>query len=514
MNQQRKNILLITSDQQHWSALGRKNPFVKTPNLDALAAQGTLFNRAYCPNPTCTPSRASMITGLYPSQHGAWSLGTKLPEGIPTVGDALLAADYRTALIGKAHFHPLLGTERHSSLESYPILHDMEFWRNYKKIYYGFEHIELLRNHADEAHVGQHYAIWMEERGFLDWRKCFRKPTGSAEPQFHTWNLPEEFHYNTWIAERTNAMLDRHREADENFFLWASFPDPHPPYLAPEPWASLYDPAEIELPQKPDPSEIQRNPPHYALTQQREPDFSPWSESGQEIHGMHSHRYQNGTCYPGYEDEAAARVAVATYFGMVSMMDHYIGKILDHLEELGLADDTIVVFTSDHGHFYGQHGLVAKGPFHYEDLVRVPFITRTPGQSNAGEESNALISLVDLTPTFLDFAGRKIPSSIAGVSQLETLLGKRESPRRHVIIENRHEPTTIYLSTYVDDRFKLTLYYNRDYGELFDLVKDPEERYNRWNDPEYRRIKEELLLKFLHAEMGKAPIPMPRIAPA
>ena len=161
----RPNILLITSDQQHWSTLGCLNPEIDTPHLDRLADAGTLFERAYCPNPTCTPTRASMITGKYPSQHGAWSLGTKLSEAEHTVGEDFQAAGYRTSLVGKAHFQPLQATEEFSSLESYPILQDLDFWRDFSGPFYGFERVCLARNHADEAHVGQHYALWMEEQG-------------------------------------------------------------------------------------------------------------------------------------------------------------------------------------------------------------------------------------------------------------------------------------------------------------------------------------------------------------
>ncbi|HIG16682.1 MAG TPA: sulfatase, partial [Candidatus Handelsmanbacteria bacterium] len=127
----RPNILLITSDQQHWSTMGCVNAQIQTPNLDRLAVQGTRFDRAYCPNPTCTPTRASIITGKYPSQHGAWSLGTKLLESERTVGDDLRDVGYRTSLVGKAHFQPLAGTTEFPSLESYPILQDLDFWRRF-----------------------------------------------------------------------------------------------------------------------------------------------------------------------------------------------------------------------------------------------------------------------------------------------------------------------------------------------------------------------------------------------
>jgi arylsulfatase A-like enzyme len=140
MTTDKTNILFITSDQQHWFTLGCMNPEVKTPNLDRLVAQGTNFTRAYTVNPTCTPTRASIITGKYPSQHGAWSLGTKLPESEHTVGEDFKAAGFKTALVGKAHFQPLASTEEYPSLESYPILQDLDYWRNFHGPFYGFDH--------------------------------------------------------------------------------------------------------------------------------------------------------------------------------------------------------------------------------------------------------------------------------------------------------------------------------------------------------------------------------------
>ena len=132
----RPNILFVTSDQQHWNTLGCMNPEIQTPNLDRLAARGTLFQRAYCPNPTCTPSRASIITGTYPSQHGAWALGTKLPEDYPVVGVRFKEAGYRTCLIGKGHFQPVEQTEEFTSLESREVLGDLDFWRSHEGPFY------------------------------------------------------------------------------------------------------------------------------------------------------------------------------------------------------------------------------------------------------------------------------------------------------------------------------------------------------------------------------------------
>ncbi|QHW33453.1 sulfatase-like hydrolase/transferase [Paenibacillus rhizovicinus] len=496
------NILLITSDQQHWNTIGAFNKEIQTPNLDRLAQEGTTFTRAYCPNPTCTPSRASIITGMYPSQHGAWTLGTKLLEDRHTVGEDFAANGYRTALVGKAHFQPLIDTDAYPSLEAYPILQDLAFWKQFNGPFYGFDHVELARNHTNEAHVGQHYVLWMEEKGCLNWRDYFLPPTGTMDKTIeHKWPIPEEYHYNTWIAERSNALLEQFKANEEPFFLWSSFFDPHPDYLVPEPWDTMYDPDRLTIP-KAVPGEHDRNPPHFRMTQEEDPDFGALRETGFGIHGYHSHVQRS--------PEERKR-QVATYYGMVSCMDQAIGRILDKLDALGMADNTIVVFTTDHGHFFGQHGLQHKGGFHYEDLIRLPFMVRYPSRVPAGRVSPAIQSLVDLAPTFLSLAGLPVPSAMTGVNQSGVWLGERETARDHAICEFRHEPTTIHQKTYVDDRYKITVYYNQTYGEIFDLEEDPEEIRNLWDDPEHAALKTELLLKYAWAELGKESMPMPRI---
>jgi len=499
----RPNILLITSDQHHWNALGFQNPEVKTPNLDRLARQGIIFERAYTTNPTCTPARASIITGKYPSQHGAWTLGAKLPESEHTIGQDLNAAGCRSALVGKAHFQPLHGTDEFPSIESYPVMQNLEFWRGFHGPFYGFDHVELARNHVDEPHVGQHYAIWMEEKGFANWRDHFRPPTGNHPPQHGRWSLPEEFHYDVWIAERTCALMEEYAQAGDSFLLWASFFDPHPQYLVPEPWDTMYDPDKITIPAGVA-GEHDLNPPHFQLTQQPDPDFSAWKESGFGLHGFHSH----------LRDRARLAKDVATYYGMVSLMDKYIGVILDRLDALGLAQDTLVVFTTDHGHLFGQHNMIAKGAFHYEDLLRVPFVVRQPGAVPAGVRSHALQSLVDLPVTFLNWLGLPVPRAMTGKDQSAVWRGQAASAREHVVVENRHEPFTIHAKTYIDKRYKITVYYNRDRGELFDLQEDPGEHNNLWTQPQAAELKNQLVMKLLFAEMAKEPLWMPRVANA
>ena len=509
MTAPRPNILLITSDQQHWRTLGRNLPGIHTPNLDRLADQGTLFRRAYCPNPTCTPTRASILTGQQPSRHGAWSLGTKLPESAVTIGSLLSTAGYDTSLIGKAHFQPLRQTPEFSSLESYPLLRDLDFWRGFHGPFYGFDHVELARNHADECHVGQHYALWMEKNGLPHWREHFQNRWGefafgnSPRPaQTHRWSLPEKYHPNAWIAEQTNIRIDQARENANPFFLWASFFDPHPPYLAPPPWDTLYDPRDIAVPVAA-PGELEHATPLLREAMNELPDFRPWQETPFENHGLHSHAHER--------TNLAKNIAV--YYGMVSLLDKYIGRILDHLDATGLADNTLVVFTSDHGHYYGHHGLVAKGPFHFEDGIRVPFIVRGPGCRH-GLETDALASLIDLPATFLAAADLDIPRTMQGLDLSPVLRGERTSVRNHVVVEFRHQPTALHLKTLVEPGHKLTVYRDQPYGELYDLSTDPGETRNLWNDPARASLREELTRRLLFADMAAEPLWMPRIAGA
>lgn len=518
MKTKKTNILFITSDQQHWRAMGYLNPEVKTPNLDRLVREGTTFHRAYTVNPTCTPTRASWITGIYPSQHGAYSLGTKLMENVPTVGDVFRSHGYRTALVGKAHFQPLKSTPEYPSLEAYPVLHDLDFWRGFHGPFYGFEHVELARNHTDESHAGQHYALWMIEKGYENWRdyflpnsKWFRHPEDKfqdsprkpAKPG-EAWDIPEEIHYNAWIAERSNALMEQYAKEDKPFFLWASFFDPHPQYMAPEPYASMYDPAKVTVPEHHE-GEFDDKPPYFALSQEEKPDFSAFHEDeGNAIHGAGSHLRPR---------EVKAK-SIAMMYGMMTMLDKYIGKILDRLDELGLAENTLVCFTTDHGDFLGQHGIVAKAIHHYEDLLKIPLVVKMPGNIPAGKVSDSLQSTLDLPQTFLSFAGIPVPRTMTGVDEKDVWLGRKETIRDCVMVENQHQPTKLNIRTYIDGRHKISVHYGREYGEIYDLQDDPGEMKNLWDSPAHKDLKISLLEKFISAEMAKAPRPMPRIAAA
>jgi len=503
------NILLITSDQQHYSTLGKVNSRIRTPALDRLCDEGTRFDRAYCPNPTCTPTRASIITGMYPSQHGAWSLGTKLFEDVPTLGAMLAEAGYFTSLIGKAHFQPLASRPGMESIECQPILRDLDFWRKFHGPWYGFEHVETARMHGDESHAGQHYAIWMEEKGLKNWQDYFFPwpPQKTGRPNYYqrggsAWSLPEELHYSCWTAERSIAQIERAAAENRPFFLWSSFHDPHPPYIVPEPWASMYDPEAMEPGRLID-EEHEGNPIHFRKTQEKDDDWWKEARRGEAIHGGHCHLHT----------EQELRKSMAIYYGMTSLMDREIGRILDALDRLGLTDNTIVVFTTDHGHFLGQHGLIAKAIHHYEDLLRIPFLVRWPGKVPANAVSEAIQNLVDLAPTFLTATGKEVPGVMTGVSQLDTWCGG-EPARTWSVTENHHGTRHFHFRSYVNRRYKITVYRDGQDGELFDLVDDPGEVRNLWHDPATAEIKCRLLHEFMQATLQSEPMRMPRIAGA
>ncbi len=429
----------------------------------------------------------------------------KLPEDVPTVGESFSKQGYATSLVGKAHFQPLVSREEAPSIESQPTLRDLDFWRDFHGPWYGFDHIETARMHTDEAHVGGHYALWMEEKGLTQWQDYFQDypPNPEAPQREHRWDLPEEYHYNVWTAEKTIESIKQAADSDQPFFCWSSFHDPHPPYLVPSPWSDMYDPKEMQIGQH-QLGEFDDKPPHFAMTQDPNADWSVYQETPFANHGLN---YQ-------VTDPDQARKNMAVYYGMVSFMDQQIGRILDALDEQGLADNTIVVFTTDHGHFLGQHGLWQKACHLYEDLLRLPFLVRWPGQIPAGVTNQAMQGLIDLPSTFLRAAGIKIPGQMQGVDQLDVWRGDSEQARNNIICEHRHQPTEFHLRTFITEQYKMTVYRDQPYGELYDLKNDPDEMINHWDDPEFASIKATLLHQFINAELCREPTRQPRIAHA
>ncbi|MFC5464561.1 sulfatase [Lederbergia graminis] len=485
--QKKPNILLITTDQQHWNtiqALG--NNHIKTPNLNRLVEEGTAFERAYVASPVCTPSRSTIITGEYPSRHGCWNIGVELDENRTTIGEIMQENGYMTGLFGKAHFKPVL---KEGSFEAPPHIHKREFWEKWDGPYYGFDKVAMVHGHSDEdSSHGMHYGAWLVKQG-IDPAKYFGPGGGHREG---SWDIPEEYHYTRWTADQTLDFIEQ-REGEKPFLAWCSFQDPHNAFLCPEPWNSMYDPEQMpdfiekegEMADKPS--------IHQCLIEDRmhELDIDVTADPGHDTGGVQCLGHTNKKI--GYD---RAKRWLASYYGMISLIDYHVGRILDRLEKNGLAEDTLVIFTSDHGDYAGNHGFWLKGPIHYEDILRVPFLARWKGTIPAGKRTQSLISLVDLAPTFLEVAGIKGSPSMQGVSQLETMKNPNQAIRDWCLVENRAEPN-FYVKTLVMDRYKLNYYLNRNEGELYDLEKDPYEFVNLYSDPDYAELKMKMFMKLV-----------------
>jgi arylsulfatase A-like enzyme len=472
------NILLITSDQQRKDALGIYNPgHVGTKNLDALAADGVTFDRAYITSPTCTPSRASILTGQYPSRHGAYVIGTRLDPQSLKVTDFLGGNGYETYAVGKMHFQQV-STE--GSFEGPPRKYDEGFWRNFDGPYYGFQHTQLLNQHSSEQQACRMaYGVWLKEHGvteediarfFDNRRQC-------------TWDLPRELHSSVFVSEKSVEFIQTHADqrSDQPFFMWTSFPDPHAPHVVQQSYDTIYNPDEMAL--KPyREGELDSKPAVYKTVFENGGRGHPNIKSAKE------------------ESQSYWRKKIAIHHGMMTLMDEEIGKIIQKLKQCGMYENTIIIFTSDHGDYLGNHGFWSKGFASYEEVFNVSCIVKNVGQKNSGARTNALFSLVDIAPTVLCAAGVKIPSDMQGVNQQSVLYGEETTARNHALIENREDQQgNFYQKIFVTDQYKIVYYHGQTDGELYDLHKDPDQYVNLWDDAAHSPIKQGLLDRMLNA---------------
>jgi arylsulfatase A-like enzyme len=490
------NVLLITTDQQRADTIGAYgNPVCQTPNLDRLAAQGTRFGAARTQNPFCQPARATILTGMYPSTHGVTSNGIDLPEATAADSVATKFADagWKTAFFGKAHFastYPYVPTGKLESVEGSAAMPD-----GWTGPYFGFDYAQLiLFGHMmrmaplmgqwnwcfGPAPFGLHYGRWLyrdgPDRGNERLRLMTPEAAGVPWDHTQTWKsvLPEEDHPTTWVADRAVEWLST---VEGPFFSWVSFTDPHHPMDPPAPWCDMYSASDVVE----------------VLPEVRADEFATkpgihqgWANGGR------------GTPFewanPGGAKLTREELAtmIAGYYGMVSQLDHNVGRVLDALDARGLADDTLVIATTDHGEYLGDHQMIFKGPLPYEGLLRVPLIVRGPG-FEAGAVVDDPVGTIDLAPTALTAAGLPVPATMEGAPLLD-------GPREHVLTEDDFDivlrmPTR----TLSGRRYKITRYEDADgVGELYDLQEDPGEFVNRWDDPDFAPLRSDLLATLDH----------------
>jgi arylsulfatase A-like enzyme len=512
MRDQPPNFLLICVDQMRADHLGcNGNPVIRTPHLDSLASTGVLLRRAYVNNPLCMPGRATMFTGLTPRGHRVRTNGISLDPTVPTVPGALANAGYQTASIGKIHL-TTYGVRPDFAPDGLPPEEFPEQYRLWKAgqiarvptPYFGFRHVEITIGHG--PWVQGDYALWLQREHPREWERLQStrpEPSPLGAEECGTYPLEERLHHTAYVADRAIAYLQR-CQRDQPFFLVCSFPDPHHPYCPPRPWDRMYSPTDV-VPAAQRAGELDLLPPHMRTAYE---------------HGLET----SGRGSPAKMSEEHRREILAHTYGMVSLIDDHVGRVLAALDELGLAEDTVVVFVSDHGDLMGDHGLHNKGPYHFDGVLRVPMIWRWP-QRFPPSATSGLASLLDLAPTMLDLAAVPIPTGPAsdeapqeppawpGRSLAPLLRSECDAVQDSVVIENDEDYLGLRLRTLVTATHKITTYTghrgSEPYGELFDLASDPHELHNLWDDPAAATLKQDLIVR-LHHRLVQTDIALPR----
>jgi len=453
-----KNIIFICTDQQRKDSLGcYGHPSAETPHLDALAESGIRFEHNIVANPVCMPSRLSMITGMYPRNHRLWTNGVFVDPLPLTLPEHLHKQGWKTASIGKLHHTPT-GADGES----------WESRKRWQKIaeagggaysdtgpYAGYEHVELTIGHGGGAHA--HHGAWFYKNGgqpeMLEW-----KHRDDAHDSGYR-GMPVSLHHSTFVAERSCAYLDSLRGDSAPFFLHVSFPDPHHPFDPPEEATLSVDP-QLE----PEPvalnDSLDSRPAHY-----RQRQCGQWSRKGSVERDAERWAAE------------AIRTVRARTTAMVQLIDEGVGKVVAKLDELGIRDQTLIVFTSDHGDALGDHGIFGKGPWGYRSIINTPLIVAGAGLD--GGVSEKLVSDVDLAPTLCELVGAAPLPDADGISLAAHFHDLSQPTREAAFIESRNGfGPSDYASIARVTETTTYIQYEDGVEELTDLLEDPEERNN------------------------------------
>ncbi len=530
----RPNFVLIITDQHRADYLGcAGHPVLKTPNIDSIAKSGVQFNRFYVSNPVCMPNRATLMTGRTPSAHGVRQNGIPLPLSSNTFVDMLRSAGYQTALVGKSHLqnfttYPPLNQDDEIPAGYTPPQDNLKEAQkdafldgNYKQErpdfwdspdakldlpFYGYEHVDLCFGHGDEC--GGDYYWWLKsQREDAD---ALIGPENALQHDYsvlQAWRtkVPENLYPTAWIADHAEKYIVDYARSDKDspFYMVASFPDPHHPFTPPGRYWDMYKPEQMEVPNAYNVNDWE--PPAHvrALLKRRDEGLPP--EDGIMSYGINAQE---------------ALEARALTCGMISMVDDGVGKILSALKANGLNENTIVMFTSDHGDHLGDHCLLRKGPAHYSELVRVAFLWSDPESSIAGAQTEAISGTIDISATILDRAKVAPYNGLQGRSLL-SVTNKPETtgPRDAILIEEDNQRILPVLGkdpkarTLITQNWRLSVYHGHEWGELYDLENDPGELDNLWDHTAHQDIKMSLLARLVQEQIAlndTSPLPLGR----
>ncbi|MCR8632259.1 sulfatase-like hydrolase/transferase [Paenibacillus radicis (ex Xue et al. 2023)] len=447
---QRPHVLYIMADQFHAECFGVAGRQVRTPHLDQLAGEGVLFEKAYCNNPVCAPSRASFITGQYPHTHGI--LGNDIHElndrNEHTLSAVFRRTGYQTALIGKSHMVGAWDRE-------------------------GFEHLRYcdLCDCDRNDPLQNHYFKYLHDLGIAnlyDLGTLKPEHPGSRVRAFES-PIPEQHSLETWTGDETIAFL-KNRDERRPFFAHMSFQRPHEPYTVPFDSGLLYDPDAIELPDSV--SDL----------------FASKFAGKPEIMRQLADTWGGIPYIP--ENEADLRRQLAFYYSLITRIDEQIGRVIDYLKQTGAYDNTIIIFTSDHGDFAGDHGIINKNIGIYESIHRIPFLLKYPG-GPAGRKMAGIMESVDLFPTLCELCEVAAPAQIEGRS-LMPVIEQGLPGKPFTACEWSFPKYSSTVNAIRTDRYRL-VYYGQGEGELYDHASDPDELHNRFADSDYVAVRLQLL---------------------
>jgi len=451
------NILFIFTDQQRWDTIAQAgNNYMITPNLDMLAANGMRFDHMYTPCPLCTPARASIVTGCFPKRHMVHGNATWIPDNANTWPQIFTEAGYDTRAIGKMHCWPsrnLIGFSKRVIAEDK----------------YAFEAMD-------------DYALWLKEKGYkrpCPWRDQLEEYVSGRGSV--VWNWPEELHIDSFVGMNAVEALKEVAKGDKPFCHWVSFNSPHAPHDPPQRFLDMYKDRDIPAP-------IRRL-------------YEPFDKPASRVFGLYVlDKYFGMTGDLFRLTDAAIKTRRAYYYATITLVDYWIGQIIKTLKEQGLYDNTIILFSSDHGDAQGDHNLIEKS-FFYEGMVRVPMIFHCPARFAPGV-SEEFIQSTDIAPTLLSLAGLRIPENIDG-QDVSPLLNRTEGWKSRDAVFSENYPVQLVLGSKAPGpiamirtrEWKLVYEEEPTCRELYDMRGRADELHNVYHDPEHAKVRDDLVAR-------------------
>jgi arylsulfatase A-like enzyme len=450
------------SDQQRLDTVGAYgiNDICKTPNIDKLAKRGVLFDHAFTPTAICSPARASFYTGLYPHHHGVTGNGRSIKDGIKGINHHLEDAGYVCGYAGKWHADQTRSPS------------DFGF-EGKDFMGYAFPSSAVLpglKFGAAPLNKPNHYEEYLKERGFdiptVSQGFVGNNPGCNTQEMFALHDGPVESCIEYFVADEAIRVMASLNTQNKPFFLWANFWGPHSPSLVPEPYFSMYDP--LSIPEHPSYCETFENKPRVQSVIER-------------MWGLGDYGWE------GF------REICARYYGHCTLIDDQVGRIVAALDGLGQLDNTIIIYTSDHGDCMGAHKLIGKGEFMYDEIYRIPFVVAHPDCENPGSRNSDFVYLHECMPSFIEAAGLDAPNNLDGHSFYRAMCGDQTANNRDEVfcVFDRH--FTIANQRMLRTRTHQFTFNPSDIGELYDLVKDPHQLTNCFGDPDYADVKKDLM---------------------